>query len=836
MSAGEFGSIQSRLEAAASAGDVDAMHELGVLLDGNLAELADRNLIAGPVGSQVDWRPSDLSAARGWYERAAEAGHVGAMNNLGLLLAVGWNPPDLVGARGWWERAAACGDTRAMHRLGLLLSHQWSPPDMPAARAWWEKAAEAGEPRAMVGMGTLLVSADPPDLAAARTWWEKAAAAGLAKAMDNLSLLLRTQEPPDLAAADAWMRKAAAAGEPGAMFDLGRGFATADPPDLPAAFSWWEKAALTGDTRAMFSLALLLVRTDPPDLEASRGWLEKAAAAGNPEAMAVSRTLLETAAAGGDTTAMHNLAFELCSADPPDYERARDWYEAAAAAGEVESMCALGVLLEKQWNPPDLPLARAWYEQAAEAGHLGAMRNLGILLTERWNPPDVPAAVAWWEKAALAGDPGAMYNIGRSLIEYVDPPDLPAGRAWLQRAAGQGLEAAALTLSALDGAHFGGRDFRVWPIAKTADGHPVRPGMRVWISDGECGEVDDAPPRYEAVTQDQGPLRQAVATVPWFAVRISGQERTREFMGTTLFAAKPEPGSTPSSPKVDDERGQCTVDPFSVRCLEGHANPVGQNFCGQCAASIQGLCTNGHQNPAGQKLCGQCQAPLVTAEELWRVNKSALTPLARKVAATIDSDTADRLIPDLVAQACSDVQHELLQLRGQDPMRTSVLVRGSRDVRRLHPTRGVDPDWFARVLAAYITAMRAQEVVLTVAISTESRSAAGEDVAGPKEAIVMQHFVLLDEELILLADLFRRNGQPPVASDFGVWPFDARTLESPFIEGIRAGLRVARFLERPDAEPLPGLLDSTWNHDGMEFAIAMTLDMWPQLVDEMGKQ
>ncbi len=382
-----------------------------------------------------------------------------------------------------------------------------------------------------------------------------------------------------------------------------------------------------------------------------------------------------------------------------------------------------------------------------------------------------------------------------------------------------------------------GRDYKVWPIAKTADGRPVRPGMRVWISDGEYGEVDDAPPRYETVSQDRGPLRPAEVTVPWFAVRINGQERTREFAGAALFAVQPEPGSRPSSPGGDDERGQGRVDPFSVRCQDGHTNPVGQNFCGQCAAPIQGLCANGHQNPAGQKMCSQCQAPLVSAEELWSVNKSALTPMARIVARTIDSDTADRPIPDLVAQACSDVQHELLQRRGDDPIKPSVLVRGSRDVRRVHPTRGVNPDSFAQVLAAYIAAMRAQEVVFTFTTATKSRSAADEDVAGRKEAIFIHHFVLLDEERILGADLLRRNGQPPVASDWGVLPFDARTVQGdPFIQAIRSGLTVARFLERPEAKPLPGILDSTWHHDGMEFAVARALHMWPQLVDEMSKQ
>ena len=48
----------------------------------------------------------DLDAARSWYQRAAEAGHVNAMNCLGDLYARLTEPPDL---RRWYERAARPG-------------------------------------------------------------------------------------------------------------------------------------------------------------------------------------------------------------------------------------------------------------------------------------------------------------------------------------------------------------------------------------------------------------------------------------------------------------------------------------------------------------------------------------------------------------------------------------------------------------------------------------------------------------------------------------------------------------------------------------------------------
>jgi hypothetical protein len=44
----------------------------------------------------------------------------------------------------------------------------------------------------------------------------------------------------------------------------------------------------------------------------------------------------------------------------------------------------------------------------------------------------------------------------------------------------------------------------------------------------------------------------------------------------------------------------------SVLCPQGHGNPNGQKFCGQCGSALAGLCPNGHRSPDGQKFCGEC--------------------------------------------------------------------------------------------------------------------------------------------------------------------------------------------------------------------------------------
>jgi TPR repeat protein len=119
----------------------------------------------------------------------ANAGHTGAMVNLGLLL----RDRDPAAAQAWWERAAAAGNADAMFSLGLLLRDR----DPAAAQAWWERAAAAGKTDAMVGLGLLLRDRDP---AAAQAWWERAAAAGNTEARVGLEVLLADR---DSAAAQA---------------------------------------------------------------------------------------------------------------------------------------------------------------------------------------------------------------------------------------------------------------------------------------------------------------------------------------------------------------------------------------------------------------------------------------------------------------------------------------------------------------------------------------------------------------------------------------------------------------------------------------------------------
>lgn len=52
-----------------------------------------------------------------------------------------------------------------------------------------------------------------------------------------------------------------------------------------------------------------------------------------------------------------------------------------------------------------------------------------------------------------------------------------------------------------------------------------------------------------------------------------------------------------------------------VQCFNGHINPVGQQYCGQCGSLVAARCLNGHINSPGQQFCGQCGAVIAFAAD-----------------------------------------------------------------------------------------------------------------------------------------------------------------------------------------------------------------------------
>ncbi|MFI7273867.1 CHAT domain-containing protein [Streptomyces sp. NPDC049879] len=112
----------------------------------------------------------DTAQAEVYYLPAAEAGHVDAMNNLGVLLK---QRGDMAGAIRWLLGAAERGDLDATHTYARLL-HQADRTD--EALPWYEKAAAAGHVDGMMNAGTLRLARG--DTGKALEWFRSAQRAG----------------------------------------------------------------------------------------------------------------------------------------------------------------------------------------------------------------------------------------------------------------------------------------------------------------------------------------------------------------------------------------------------------------------------------------------------------------------------------------------------------------------------------------------------------------------------------------------------------------------------------------------------------------------------------
>ncbi|WP_051755112.1 tetratricopeptide repeat protein [Nocardia sp. NRRL WC-3656] len=196
-------------------------------------------LFGGAVAAEDAGRTQEAEAL---YRRAADLGHVTAMNNLALLLEA--ERPEC--AEEWFRKAADAGHTGAMTTLGVLLEKRGRVEE---GEAWYRRAADTGEPNAMFNLGLLLEDAGKSE--PAELWTRRAADAGHATAMFNLGVLAddsgRTEE------AEAWWRRAAAAGHPKTMFNLA---ITSEEAGRSAdAETWYRRAGEAGHPAAMFNLA-----------------------------------------------------------------------------------------------------------------------------------------------------------------------------------------------------------------------------------------------------------------------------------------------------------------------------------------------------------------------------------------------------------------------------------------------------------------------------------------------------------------------------------------------------------------------------------------------------
>ena len=150
---------------------------------------------AGPLQAQsvkagIDaWQRSDYAGAVTIWRPLAEKGDADAEFNLGQAYRLGRGvATNLAAAKTWFERAANQGHLDAETTLGLLL---FQNSDQADGLKWLKKAAERGEPRALLVYGTALVNGDSvtQDPVLGYAYVSRASSQGLAPAKETLDQL-----------------------------------------------------------------------------------------------------------------------------------------------------------------------------------------------------------------------------------------------------------------------------------------------------------------------------------------------------------------------------------------------------------------------------------------------------------------------------------------------------------------------------------------------------------------------------------------------------------------------------------------------------------------------
>lgn len=152
-------------------------------------------MVAAPLHAQSvsagieAWQQSDYTKAVAIWMPLATKGDADAQFNLGQAYRLGRGvPTNVAAAKTWFERAAAQGHVDAQTTLGLLL---FQNGDQIGGLKWLKKASDQGEARAMLVYGTALVNGDgvPQDPILGYALVSGAASQGLAPAKQTLDQL-----------------------------------------------------------------------------------------------------------------------------------------------------------------------------------------------------------------------------------------------------------------------------------------------------------------------------------------------------------------------------------------------------------------------------------------------------------------------------------------------------------------------------------------------------------------------------------------------------------------------------------------------------------------------
>jgi TPR repeat protein len=199
----------------------------------------------------------DFDRAAGYFEQAANKGHVWAKVNLAQILMRKGRPEDRARCFALFQEAADAGNLKAMNSLARFLEEGWAGvPDPDGATALYTRAAEAGDHWAQFNLATILLRREDPSEA---TRWLKSAVAisdnGFRRRVAPM-LLSQPQQAIRQTGLEA-LALCADAGDPTDLYAYGVALVEGvdGQPDPKRGFMILERAAVLGHTGAAHRLA-----------------------------------------------------------------------------------------------------------------------------------------------------------------------------------------------------------------------------------------------------------------------------------------------------------------------------------------------------------------------------------------------------------------------------------------------------------------------------------------------------------------------------------------------------------------------------------------------------
>ena len=257
------------------------------------------------------------------------------------------------------DAPAADDATEAALRAGLEYYRNAGAPMAPAlARQRWKQAAEAGDARGMVAYGWLLANGigGLRDVEQAREWIGEARVAGLARAT-FVSSLLEGRIPGAKKRVESLQMLEQAARDGDMLAANNLGVALELEGNLTGARSLYETAAMAGNTTAQGNLERLRRLSRPAD------------------GLNLSRLRLQ--ADDGDTDAMLQLAqrYHRGEGVPQDFAQAIQFYRRAADGGSVRAREFISLIFSRPPKDRSQVYDAAWMRELAARINLQSDRR-----------------------------------------------------------------------------------------------------------------------------------------------------------------------------------------------------------------------------------------------------------------------------------------------------------------------------------------------------------------------------------------------------------------------------------------------------------------------------